>query len=153
MCIVTRFGQRRIVGVHEIGVALEHPGDGLGFLAEIILEGLAVVIILPIGIQHALDVEAAVGIAGELIRLAQIGDAVNGETRTFQLGSGTARAGGAHQLAQLETALQDSIQTLLTFPDYIAGLIAIGKSFVAIDFIAKESFGVAKLFALLLLPP
>ena len=147
--IVARFGQRRIVGIHQLGVALEHPGDGLGFLAEIILEGLAVIVVLAVSVQHTLHVVAAVRVAGELIRLTQIGNAVNGEARPLQFGRRTARTGGTDQLTEFKTALQHGIQTVLAFTDYIAGLIAIGQGFIVVDLIAKVPFGVTQIVAVI----
>ena len=147
--IVARFSQGRIVGIHQIGVAFEHPRNGLGFAGEIILQSFGVVIVLAVGVQHALDVVATVRVAGKLICLAQIGDAVNGEACTFQLGSGAARAGGAHQLAQFEAALQHCIQAVLTLTDHIPGLITIGQGLIVVDLIAEVPLSVAQVVSII----
>ena len=76
--------------------------------------------ILAVSVQYTLDVVAAVWVAGELVRLTQVGDAVDGKTSAFQFRRRTTRAGGAHQLAQFKATLQNSIQTLLAFTDYIS---------------------------------
>ena len=140
-------GQSRVISVHQIGVALEHPGDRLGFASEIIFQSVGVVVVLAVGIQHTLDIVAAVRVAGELVRLAQIGDAVDGKTSAFQLGSGAARASGTYQFTEFKTALQDCIQALFAFPDYIAGFVAIGQGFIVVDLIAEVTFGVAQIVA------
>ena len=94
-----------------------------------------------------MDIVTAVRVAGELVRLAQIGDAVDGKTSAFQLGSGAARAGGAYQFTEFKTALQDCIQALFAVPDYIAGFVAIGQGFIVVDLIAEVTFGVAQIVA------
>ena len=94
-----------------------------------------------------MDIVAAVRVAGELVRLAQIGDAVDGKTSAFQLGSGAARASGTYQFTEFKTALQDCIQALFAFPDYIAGFVTIGQGFIVVDLIAEVTFGVAQIVA------
>ena len=147
--IVTRFGQSRIIGIHQFGVAFEHPGNGLRFTSKIVLERFAVVVVLAISIQYALDVVTAVRVKCELRFLTQIRDSVDGEARAFQLGSGTGGAGGTHQLTEFKTALQNCIQALLPFPDYITGFIAIGQGFIVVDLITEIAFRVAQVIAII----
>ena len=81
--VVAVCGQGRVIGVDRIGVALEHIGDGLSFMGEIVLERQIIVVILAVGVQNALCIVAAIRVLLELRGLAQFRDAVNGEARTL----------------------------------------------------------------------
>ena len=87
--VVAVCGQGRVIGVDRIGVALEHIGDGLSFMGEIVLERQIIVVILAVSVQNTLCIVAAVRVLHELRRLAQFGDAINGKARTFQFQSRT----------------------------------------------------------------
>ena len=98
--VVTICGQSGIVGFYGGGVALIHIGNSLSFGSEIVLERQIIVVIFAVNIQNTLRIVAAIRVFGKLRFLAQLENAVDGETRTLQFQSRAGLAGGRNQFVQ-----------------------------------------------------
>ena len=140
--VVAVCGQGRVIDVDRIGAALEHIGDSLSFMGEIVLERQIIVVILAVSVQNTLCIVAAVRVLHELRRLAQFGDAINGKARTFQFQSRTRLSSGGNKFLQTKAGLEDFVLTLLFGMDVVGGLICIGQRFVVVDLIAEITFRV-----------
>ena len=146
--VVAVCGQGRVIGVDRIGVALEHIGDGLSFMGEIVLERQIIVVILAVSVQNTLCIVAAVRVLLELRRLAQFGDAINGKARTFQFQSRTRLSSGGNKFLQTKAGFEDFVLAFLLGVDVVGGLICVGQRFVVVDLIAEVTFRVGKIIAI-----